>query len=235
MSDAGWYRTESANQTVDRAQWKAALMRNVGRFPVIAIELRTVNRRPGQWVPSHIVFPDAFRTVNQHFTAAGQRYAGPAIYVFHGKPRQLAAAANYLLTDALFAASVDLTHMGPTIDGTIHIPISSNALRQQHFAGAVSVESNDLAAWPVEISRHKDILARYVDGFLKTKTVSLIVPESLRPSDDIVCAQPAPQMAANSVTKSLRELWTEVMVEAHLKRKKEERELRRQRDAIVGS
>ena len=100
--------------------------------------------------------------------------------------------------------------------------------------GAVSVESNDFAAWPVEISRHKDILARYVGGFLKTTTVSLIVPESLRPSDDIVCAQPAPQMAANSVTKTLRELWTEVMgeLEAHLKRKKEERALRRQRETL---
>ena len=81
------------------------------------------------------------------------------------------------------------------------------------FTGAVKVESNDPAAWPPEIKDHEDIKNRYIDSFLlgTTSWISIIVHESVKPSDQLVCAAPPPREVEVQDMRTLKELWSVVV------------------------
>ena len=228
-SRVGWTIDEpSARQYTDSSQWKAACLLTAGQLPIIAVRIArdATAKRNGQWFPSHVVLPDAFREKNRQFTAPEQKYTGPAIYVFHGDVRQLATSAGYMLKDVLFAAVVDLVHKGNTVDGRIEIPTRDDRFRCVEFTGAVKVESNDPAAWPPEIKDHEDIKSRYIDNFLLGTRISIIAHESIKPSDQLVCAAPPPQQVQVQVLRTLKDLWS-VVVALLAKKEDEEANLRR--------
>ena len=226
------------------------MLGRIGQIPVMAIGIGTVNGRKGQWLPSHIVLPDAFRSKHPRFAMPGSMYTGMAIFVFHGEVAQ----ATYLLQDALFAAVVDLTNTGNAIGGLIHIPTLFQATRHVAFQDVVKVESNDPATWPVEIRNHVDIQRRYIASFRdelerRPSWVTLIVPESVRPVGyELICREPTNPVRV-IVLKKLSQLWREVDViltaiaaklnaEAAEKRRlaEEEKELRRRQrdDSVAG-
>ena len=225
---------ESAEQEVDSSQWKAAILFNVCNVPIIGIKIGKQGHRKGQWIPSHVVLPDAFRAKHPHFATPTAMYLGLAIYVFFGSNTEMHHAYSYLKTDVLFAATADLKNDGNTISGTIDIPIRDKFDRKLEFENAVKVESSDPMAWPDEIRKHPDLKRRFLGSFReqlagRPSIAGLLVPESVPPvPGEIICATPAPQMAMNAAPKKLKELWQEALTVMTLLTAEAER--RRQRD-----